>query len=174
MSSGSLSQTFQSELERLGGIGELGRPNPWMPARLANGGAAAWVVANLIVALAYFALGGVVSAFFTSYGLFPAPIWLPTAIATVAGMVGGLRMLPGIFLGSVLANGVLFHASVQVTTIISLTNALGPITGAMLLSRLRPERGLFTSFPGVIAFIVCATADGGGWHSAPGLTRLRS
>ena len=138
-------------------IGDLGRANPWTPARLVDAGTATWVAANLIVALAYFALGFVVSTFFASYGLFPAPIWLPTAIATVAGMVGGLRMLPGIFLGSALANGLLFHPALQITTIISLTNALGPITGAMLLLRLRPERGLFTSFPGVIAFIVCTT-----------------
>ena len=157
MSLGLQSQAFPSELERHGAIGELGRLNPWTPARLVNAGAAAWAGANLIVALAYFALALVVSTFFASYGLFPAPIWLPTAIATVAGMVGGLRMLPGIFLGSALANGLLFHPALQITTIISLTNALGPITGAMLLLRLRPERGLFTSFPGVIAFIVCTT-----------------
>ena len=157
MSLGSQSESFGSLADSQAAIGDSARSNPWMPARLVNAGIGAWAVANLITALAYFSLGFVVNTFFSSYGLFPAPIWLPTAVATVAGMVGGLRMLPGIFLGSALVNGVLFHASLQVTTIISLTNALGPITGATLLLRLRPERGLFTSFPGVIAFIVCTT-----------------
>jgi signal transduction histidine kinase len=128
-----------------------------MPVQLAEGGLIAWAAANTIVAVAYFGLGLVVSTFFSSYGLFPAPIWLPTAVATVAGMVGGLRMMPGIFLGSFIVNAGLFAASPQVSTIISLTNALGPITGAVMLLRLRPERGLFTSFPGVISFIVCTT-----------------
>ena len=140
MSLGSQSESFGSLADSQAAIGDSARSNPWMPARLVNAGTGAWAVANLITALAYFSLGFVVNTFFSSYGLFPAPIWLPTAVATVAGMVGGLRMLPGIFLGSALVNGVLFHASLQVTTIISLTNALGPITGATLLLRLRPER----------------------------------
>jgi len=37
------------------------------------------------------------------------------------------------------------------------TNALGPVIGALVLRRVRPARGLFTSFVGVIAFIICTT-----------------
>jgi signal transduction histidine kinase len=131
--------------------------NPWIPDRLKGAGSAAWLTANLITAIAYFALGLVVSRFFAAYGLFPAPIWLPAGVATVAAMVGGLRLFPGIFLGSFLTNAILFAPPLHVTTIISITNALGPVTGALLLRRLRPAGGLFTCFVGVIAFIVCTT-----------------
>jgi two-component system cell cycle sensor histidine kinase PleC len=131
--------------------------NPWTPAFLAEAGLRVWVVANVATALAYFALGFVVSRFFAAYGLFPAPIWLPTGVATVAAMAGGIALAPGIFFGSFLSNALLFAPPLHVTVIISLTNALGPMVGVLILRRLRPDRGLFTSFPGVIAFIVCTT-----------------
>jgi signal transduction histidine kinase len=116
-----------------------------------------WVLANGAVALGYFLMGFVVSRFFAAYGLFPAPIWLPTGIATVAAMMGRIRLLPGIFLGSVLANAILFAPPLHITLIISSTNALGPVIGALLLRRLRPANGLFTSLAGVVAFLVCTT-----------------
>ena len=124
---------------------------------LANAGVPAWIAANLATAAAYFILGLVVSRFFAAYGLFPAPIWLPAGVATVAAMVGGLRLLPGIFLGSFLANDLLFDPALYVTVTISVTNALGPVIGALVLRRVRPARGLFTSFVGVIAFLICTT-----------------
>jgi signal transduction histidine kinase len=131
--------------------------NPWAPAIIAERGWPGWVAANLVTAALYFLLGMVVSQFFATYGLFPAPIWLPTGIAMVAAMVGGAWMLPGIFLGSFLTNDLLFAPALHVSIIISTTNALGPVIGALLLRRLRPKSGLFTSFPGVIAFLVCTT-----------------
>jgi len=143
-------------------LGVSGKPggcwsSAWTPAILARGGWPHWAIANLTVTAAYFGLGLIVSRFFASYGVFPAPIWLPSGIATVAAMVGGPLMLPGIFLGSFLTNAVLFAPPLHVSIVISLTNALGPVAGAMALCRLRPSRGLFASFPGVIAFLVCTT-----------------
>jgi signal transduction histidine kinase len=131
--------------------------DPWRTRFLADAGAARWIVANAIVAALYFAMGYVVSVFFAAYGLFPAPIWLPASIATVAAMIGGWRCLPGIFLGSFLANSVLFAPPLQITIIISLTNALGPVVGAAAARRLRPPAGLFNCFSGVIIFIICTT-----------------
>src|SRR5262245_41541812 len=133
------------------------QPNPWMPSYLAHGGVGGWVGANLVTAFLYFALGAIVSRFFAAYGVFPAPIWLPSGIATVAAMAGEARLLPGIFLGSFFLNGLLFEAPIHTTAIISLGNALGPVLGAMALRRLRPENGLFTAFTGIIAFLVCTT-----------------
>ena len=132
-------------------------PSPWMLAALAPGGAWRWTLVNLIAIAAYFALGLVVNLFFAAYGVFPAPIWLPAGIAMVTAMIGGLRVLPGLFLGSFLTNMVLFSAPFSEATIISATNALGPVIGALVLRRLRPENGLFTSFVGVIAFLACTT-----------------
>jgi signal transduction histidine kinase len=133
------------------------RPNPWTPPSLARAGAARWTAVNLLAAVLYFALGAIVSRFFAAYGVFPAPIWLPAGVATIAAMAGEARLLPGIFLGSFLLNGLLFEAPVHTTAIISLGNALGPVLGAMALRRMRPEKGLFTSFNGIIAFLVCTT-----------------
>ncbi len=131
--------------------------NPWVPAILQNASVPTWGAANLGVAVAYFTLGLIVSRFFSAYGLFPAPIWLPAGIATVSAMAGGVRILPGIFLGSLLTNALLFHPPIIVSIIVSVTNAIGPVIGTAILSRLRPSRGLFNSFAGVIAFIVCTT-----------------
>jgi two-component system cell cycle sensor histidine kinase PleC len=131
--------------------------DPWrLPFRV-TGGALDWVLANALVTGLYFALGWVVSLFFAAYGLFPAPIWLPTGIAVVAAMIGRTRLFPGIFLGSFLTNAVLFAPPLHVTTIISCSNALGPVVGALVMLRLRPAAGLFTSFYGVIAFLFCST-----------------
>jgi two-component system, cell cycle sensor histidine kinase PleC len=136
---------------------------------LATGGAMFWIVANAVVAAGYFGMGWIVSGYFSAYGLFPAPIWLPAAVATVAALAGGWRLFAGIFAGSFLVNAVLFAPPLHVTTIISVTNALGPVAGAMILRRLRPAAaGIFTSFGGVVRFLLCtmmlspAVSAGGG------------
>jgi two-component system, cell cycle sensor histidine kinase PleC len=129
----------------------------WTPQPLLDRGWPAWAAANLAVTILYFAMGLIVSRFFAAYGLFPAPIWLPTSIAVVAAMLGGTRLLPGIFLGSFVTNALLFAPPWHITIVISATNALGPVLAAMALRRLRPASGLFTSFPGVTAFLLCTT-----------------
>jgi signal transduction histidine kinase len=139
-----------------------------MPEMLENAGILAWIAVNLATAVGYFVLGLIVSRFFAAYGLFPAPIWLPAGVATVAAMAGGLRVLPGIFLGSFLANDLLFAPALYVSATISVTNALGPVIGALMLRRVRPERGLFTSFVGIIAFIICTTFLSPGISAAGG------
>jgi signal transduction histidine kinase len=127
-----------------------------------------WGAVNLAAILAYYGLGYAVGSFFAAYGLFPAPIWLPASIALVAAMVGGWRVFPGLFLGSLWINATHFGAPLPVAAVISLTNALGPIFGALLIQMLRPKDGLFTRFSGVVIFVLCAvllypaiTATGG-------------
>ena len=137
--------------------GLLGRASPWTPTVLAQGGPLAWGVANLALALVYFALGLVVSRFFAAYGLFPAPIWLPASVAMVAAMMGGPRLAPGLFLGSFLANDALFAPPLNVSAIVSAGNALGPVAAALLMQRLRLAGRLFTSFAGVAGFLACTT-----------------
>ncbi|MBL6081016.1 sensor domain-containing diguanylate cyclase [Belnapia sp. T18] len=128
--------------------------NPWMSPWLARGGAARWVAGNLVVALLYAGLGVVVGRFFGAYGLFPAPIWLPSGIACVAAMVGGAGLLPGIFLGSCLVNGLFFGSGPWLTLAISAGNTLGPWAGVALTRAMRPQTGLFTRFIGVLGFIL--------------------
>lgn len=114
-----------------------------------------WSAANLAAALCYGLLGLAVSWFFAAYSLFPAPIWLPSSVAVVAAMIGGARVLPGLFAGSFFVNYVEFHPPLYEAIIISAGNALGPIIGALLTRRLRPANGLFGSFVGVVVFLGC-------------------
>ncbi len=134
----------------------------------AGAGPGGWIGINLVTAVAYGVFGLAVSWFFAAYSLFPAPIWLPSSVAVVAAMVGGLRVMPGLFLGSLFVNYLVFDPPLYEAIIISLTNALGPIAGATLNRRLQPSSGLFVRFRGVVAFIACnvvlhpaLTASGG-------------
>ncbi|MCG7361607.1 diguanylate cyclase [Roseomonas sp. ACRSG] len=132
------------------------RPEPWLPGWCKGRSVSFWVMMNLSVALAYLGLGCAVGYFFAAFGLFPAPIWLPSGIAATACMLGGWRLVPGIFLGSFVVNAVTFGATPAVAAAISVSNALGPLAGVMLTRRLRPATGLFTRFSGVVAFILGA------------------
>jgi signal transduction histidine kinase len=127
-----------------------------------------WLGANLVAVLAYYGLGYAVGTYFSAYGLFPAPIWLPASIALIAAVGGGWRLFPGLFIGSFWINASHFGAPPLVAALISLTNAAGPVIGALLIDRLRPQDGLFTRFTGVVIFVLCAvllypaiTATGG-------------
>ncbi|WP_159999984.1 diguanylate cyclase [Roseomonas sp. 18066] len=115
-----------------------------------------WMGANLAVLLAYLALGWAVGRFFAAFGLFPAPIWLPAGLAATAAMLGGWRLLPGIFLGSFAVNAAVFEGGAALAAVISLGNALGPLAGARLTRAFRPATGLFTRFRGVVAFLAGA------------------
>ena len=147
-------------IDRASPFGRNALPHPgseiWLLPVLRDAGPLGWGLANLVVAILYCTLGWAVSQLFASYGLFPSPIWLPSSIALVAAMVGGLRMLPGLFLGSLVANYALFDPPLYEACIISLGNALGPILGALAIRRLRPAAGLFARFRGVVIFILCA------------------
>ena len=131
--------------------------NPWVPAALQTRRTVPWLVANMAVAGAYFALATVVSRFFAEYGLFPAPIWLPTSVAMVAAIAGGFGLAGGIFAGAFLANFVLFGTPVLPALAIATTNMAGPLVAAMLLRRHRPAEGIFGSFKGVSTFLLYAT-----------------
>jgi len=111
------------------------------------------VLWNLAVAAAYFLLGLAVARFFAAFGLFPAPIWLPASIALAAAMLGGPRLAPGLFVGSFLANDILFSPPVLVTVAISLTNCLGPILAAWLIRQVAPPDRVFHSLRSLGAFV---------------------
>lgn len=64
----------------------------WCPSWCRQGRTGFWLGLNLGVLLGYFGLGCAVGRFFASFGLFPAPIWLPAGLAVVAAMLGGWRL----------------------------------------------------------------------------------
>jgi len=131
--------------------------NPWVPTFLQTRRAVPWLAANFAVAAAYFGMATIVSRFFAEYGLFPAPIWLPTSVATVAAIAGGFGLAGGIFAGAFFANFVLFDTPAMPALAIATTNMAGPLVAAMLLRRHRPEGGIFASFRGVSTFLLYAT-----------------
>ncbi|MDQ1079929.1 diguanylate cyclase [Pseudoroseomonas cervicalis] len=126
---------------------------PWNAGWARSRSLGFWCLTNFAVMLAYLALGWAVGRFFASFGLFPAPIWLPAGLAAAAAMLGGLRCVPGIFLGSFLVNAMVYGAGPELAAMISVGNALGPLAGALLTRRFRPPTGLFTRFRGVVAFL---------------------
>ncbi|MCQ4162103.1 diguanylate cyclase [Roseomonas sp. GC11] len=134
------------------GTGLLRSLRPWNPGWCRRG-LRFWLAGNLLVMLCYLALGWAVGRFFASFGLFPAPIWLPAGLAAAAAMAGGWRLLPGIFLGSFLVNALAYQAGAGLSAVISLGNALGPLAGMVLTRHFRPASGLFTRFQGVVAFL---------------------
>jgi len=116
----------------------------------------AWVVVTIFTAALYFLLGLAVERFFAAFGVFPAPIWLPASVALVAALCLGWRALPGIFLGSFVANYVLFDPPLWVAAMISLSNAAGPVLGAIWTRRLSASEDPFGDFRGLTAFLGCA------------------
>lgn len=127
--------------------------NPAGERRFELSGPGRLLLGNLAVALLYAGLGAAVGTFFSRYGLFPAPIWLPAGIAAVACMMGGARLVPGLFLGSFAVNWLLLEAGFLGAMLISVSNSLGPLAGALLTRALRPPTGLFTRLQGVLGFV---------------------
>lgn len=134
-------------------VGERDAARPLPRLSLLDTAPGRFIGTNLLTAVCYSVLGLAVSWFFAAYSLFPAPIWLPSSIAVVAALISGLRVLPGLFVGSFFVNYVEFHPPLYEALIISMGNSLGPILGALATRRLRPASGLFGSFVGVIVFL---------------------
>lgn len=113
---------------------------------------------NIAVAAAYGLLGGGVAFFFKAFGEFPAPNWPSASVALAAALIGGPRLWPGIFAGSFLANYTLFDASALLAAGLSVTNTLGPATGAWLIRRLCGTTQPFFLFRDVVFFILFGAA----------------
>jgi integral membrane sensor domain MASE1 len=154
------------------------RPS-WFEALLGRHPLIAWLALNAATTALYFVLGIAVSRFFSAFGFFPAPIWLPASVALAAAMIGGARVAPGLFLGSCLTNAVLFDAPAHVVAMISFTNALGPILGAAIIARVSPDGEPFRRLSGMFGFLAggvvvhgIVVATGGAlaiWSSVPGM-----
>lgn len=113
---------------------------------------------NALVAVIYAALGWGVSRIFAEHGLFPAPHWPSAAIAVAAALIGGWRLVPGIFVGSVLVNQLLFMPPVLATLGISITNVAGPLVGAAFVRQSTGTRVPFDRIEHVGLFIGHAVA----------------
>jgi diguanylate cyclase (GGDEF)-like protein len=109
---------------------------------------------NLAVAGGYYLLALGTSIFLSAYGVFPAPLWPSASVALTAALIGGPRLWPGIYAGSLLANYTLFGAGLPLAIGISVTNVIGPALGAALIRRYTRTQVPFFRVRDVAAFIL--------------------
>ncbi|MBT5414052.1 MAG: hypothetical protein HOK81_05575 [Rhodospirillaceae bacterium] len=145
----------------------------WFDRLVARGPAMTWFATNLVVAALYVACGLAVARFFSAYGLFPAPIWLPASIALGAAMLGGVRVAPGIFIGSFIDNYVLFDPPLHMAAMISFGNAAGPVAGALLIACFARARDPFGSLRDLLAFLGFGVATHAAITATTGTLALR-
>lgn len=118
------------------------------------------VLLSVPLAAAYVGLAWLV----TPYFYLISPIWPSAALAAAGVMLFGRAALPGIFIGSCLANYYLMQWSPMAAVIASLGNAVSPLIGAYLYRALTPEDyfddsktvGLFLFAQGVVATLLSA------------------
>jgi signal transduction histidine kinase len=70
---------------------------------------------------------------FDAYAGFATLVWPPAGIALAALLLFGYRLWPGVFLGAVVANSVIAHASLPVAFGIGLGNTLEALIGVYIL-----------------------------------------
>jgi serine phosphatase RsbU (regulator of sigma subunit) len=114
------------------------------------------LLANVALAGVYFGTAklGLSLAFQTTS---VTAVWPPTGIALVAVLLGGRRLLPGIFAGALLANATTGGLPPAAVTAIAAGNALEALVGAWLLRRSRFDAAL-ERVRDVIALAVLAGA----------------
>ena len=159
-------------------LGRAIRPD-WLEPLIVQRPVLGWIAVNFAVGALYVVFGVAVSRYFAAFGFFPSPIWLSASIALAAAMVGGVRVAPALFAASWITNSIIFGADALVVAIISLTNAAGPVLGALLVARHAVEGRLFDNFQGLFAFLAggvvlhgTVVATGGAlaiWAGAPGI-----
>jgi len=108
----------------------------------------------LIVAVVYFA-GAELGLSLASLHQNVTPVWPPTGIAIAAVLIFGPRVLPGIFLGALVAN---LYTSLPIpfTFGIATGNTLEALTAWFLLRRSKRWKNSFNSVGEVLTFIVYA------------------
>ncbi len=113
---------------------------------------------NAIIALAYVALAGLVMLFFE----LPAPLWPSTGLAVFAALAGGRRWMPGVAVGSWIANDLLLEWSTPGALWVTLGNIAGPMLGLWLFRKaMRGGDEPFASARGVGLFFLLLGALNG-------------
>jgi integral membrane sensor domain MASE1 len=119
---------------------------------------------------AYWFLAVLVKWYFSSYQMWPAPLWLPAGVALFAAVAVGRWSWPGIFLSALLTDIISFNEPLAWAAGLAFAHTLAPVIAAEVLrSRIvRSEPfcrvtdviyiGLAACPTGTIAATVCATA----------------
>jgi len=105
---------------------------------------------NVVLLLAYAALGVLPAAVFHVV----SPFWPPAALSVFAALVWGWRGMPGVFLGSLTANVALFGWNLPGAAWVSVGNVLAPLLGAWGLRDLPTQAQRFWSESASVARFV--------------------
>lgn len=123
---------------------------------------------SLTLALAYMGVSWVNCFFFKSGGILPMPIWPAAGLAIAASYKIGAWAIPGIWLGTLLANTILLGASLKLAAIIGVMNALAPLLAVYGIQFITREQKPFGTIRNFLIFILLAvivqpilTATGG-------------
>ena len=143
---------------RLTNQGRRGLEIGWPPfARRSSTGdriTAGLAFGNVATFVAYSFAALLVKLYFSRYGLLPSPFWLPAGVALFAALSLGQRVMPGIFLGSVFAEFIVFdsHSYLQ-PFLISCSNTIAPLLAAALYRLRANPDGPFSSTPKAYYFL---------------------
>jgi diguanylate cyclase (GGDEF)-like protein len=124
----------------------------------------------MAVAGVYWSLAALVQWYFSSYQMWPAPLWLPAGVALYAAITIGRWSWPGIFVGALLTDTFSFHEPLGWAAFFSFGNTLAPMLAAELIPHRAPRTSRFSRvsdaifvclaclLDGAIAATICATA----------------
>ena len=126
----------------------------------ADGGLRDLILKNIWTAGAYWLLAVVIKEYFSSYQMWPAPLWLSAGIAMFAALSMGRTSWAGILLGSYLTNALTFHDSAAWAAVLSCGNTISPIVAAELLRGRLRIHNIFASVEDVFYFSLCAISHG--------------
>ena len=130
------------------------------------------VVANVLVALAYWGVSHLVWIFFEQFGMLPAPIWPAAAIALFAALGLGFRVAPGIFVGAVSANALSLGAPPAIALGIGVMNTVGPILAASLIRRFATDLPPFGRVRDLFLFVLFGVVLHAALTALGGITSL--
>ncbi len=110
-------------------------------------------VENLALVAVYWLVSHLIWAGFREYGMLPAPVWPAAGVALTAALWRGPAVLPGLYVGAVLANALSLGATWPVALGLSVINAAAPVAMAALIRRCSRQLPPFHTLPDVFRFL---------------------
>jgi signal transduction histidine kinase/CheY-like chemotaxis protein len=111
------------------------------------------ILLNAALLIVYFIAGKFGLAFFALIHPNASAVWLPTGIALAALLLGGLRLVPAVFVGAFLVN-VTTAGSVWSSLGVALGNTLEGVLAATLVEHFAGGRRAFASPAGIVKFML--------------------
>jgi diguanylate cyclase (GGDEF)-like protein len=110
---------------------------------------------NALVAGSYWGLAALVKWYFSSYQMWPAPLWPSAGVALFAAVAVGRWSWPGIFIGALLTDTITFHEQLAWASCYSFGNTIAPLLAAQLMRGRMTRDKPFSRVTDVI-FMCCA------------------